>query len=138
MSAGRSGAWPSADGRAEPLRATFTIAARPEHLRAALLGLVALNRVILAERPLPPLYESGVGYRAEVLGSEEWQSADQVYSRKEGDCEDLAAWRAAELQLGGELGATVDVVKTGARKYHAVVVRGDGSYEDPTRILPWR
>lgn len=117
------------------MRAGIDIPPRPEYLRAAVLGLVGVNRLVLRERRLPPLYASGVVYRAEALGSEHWQRADQVLRAGYGDCEDLAAWRVAELQEAGELLATVDVVKTGPRKYHARVMRASGAVEDPSRDL---
>jgi len=113
----------------------LNISARPELLRAALRGLVAVNREVLRGTDLPALYDSGVRYQAEGLGAEEWQRADQVFARGRGDCEDLASWRVAELQLAGELDATVDVVQTGPRKFHAVVRRADGTQEDPSRLL---
>jgi len=104
-------------------------------LKAAVLGLVALNRAVLRSQNLPPLYQSGVTYRPEGLGRERWLRADEVFAEDHGDCEDLAAWRVAELQVAGELGASVDIERTGTRKYHAVVRRADGTREDPSRIL---
>ena len=53
-----------------------------------------------------------------------------------GDCEDLAAWRAAELRKSGEdPRAHVAVYQSGPRRYHAIVGRGDGTTEDPSRKL---
>ncbi len=117
------------------MRATFNVRPRARHLRAALRGLTAVNRLILREQPLPALYDSGVRYRPEALGREEWWRADEVWRHKYGDCEDLACWRAAELQNAGEIGAYADVVKLRPRRYHAVVRRERGDIEDPSRIL---
>ena len=117
------------------MRVRLNVKARPQFLRAALRGLTAVNREVLREGQLPSIYASGVRYQPEALGQENWQRADETFARGFGDCEDLATWRAAELQLDGEVGAYADVVQTGARKYHAVVRRADGSIEDPSRAL---
>lgn len=113
-----------------------------EVARAALLGLQSADELILRRaaargRPLPPLYRSGVRYRRETPGTESWDTADRCMRRGWGDCEDLAAWRAAELRVsGGDPGAHVTIVPTShARQWHAVVRRGDGRLEDPSRRL---
>jgi len=113
-----------------------------EIARAALLGLQSADEVILRRaaargRPLPPLYRSGVRYRLEAPGTESWDTADRCLRRGWGDCEDLAAWRAAELRVsGGDPRAHVTIVPTSqARQWHAVVRRGDGRLEDPSRRL---
>jgi hypothetical protein len=51
-----------------------------------------------------------------------------------GDCEDLATWRAAELRAVGEP-ARVIVYRSAPSVLHAVVRRGDGRIEDPSRRL---
>lgn len=117
------------------MRVALNVPADPAALRAATMGLVALNRVIMRRRPLPPLYRSGVRYRIEGVGNENWNTADVVFRKGIGDCEDLAAWRVAELQLAGELGAMPHIIKTGFKRYHAQVRRADGRIEDPSRVL---
>jgi len=114
-------------------------------MRPMLEGLTALNeRILAAIRPdLPALYASGVRYRAEPPDQENWDPADVVHGRGWGDCEDLAAWRAAELRLAGEDDARADcyvsrVRPDGRRVWHAVVVRDDGSVEDPSLVLGMR
>ena len=58
------------------------------------------NARLMAQHPgFPLLYRSGVVYRREP--TEEWLDAGQVIDRGEGDCEDLASWRAAELVARG-------------------------------------
>lgn len=114
---------------------TLKVPARAGAIRGAVLGLVALNRDVLRNSQLPPLYRSGVRYQAEELGSERWLTADEVFAKGRGDCEDLAAWRVAELQLAGELDASVDIARTGNRRFHARVLRANGAIEDPSRIL---
>jgi hypothetical protein len=106
-------------------------------LTAALTGLQALDYYELDKLPIPPLYGSGVVYRREPIGREHWLSATEVLKVGHGDCEDLAAWRAAELQHDGEMAQAI-AIKTGPRTFHAVVRREDGSIEDPSRILGMR
>lgn len=117
------------------MRVTIDIPPRREVLRALVEGLAEVNRVLLRCRSIPPLYESGVRYRSEAVGQERWQRCDEVLRAGYGDCEDLAAWRVAELREAGELGASVDVTQTGRRRFHARVRREDGSVEDPSADL---
>lgn len=113
----------------------------PEAIEALVEGLVRLNVVLMgyAEQrgvESPTLYESGITYRREPKGSEWWENASDVIgvvARRSGDCEDLAAYRAAELRYYDGEPARVRIVRT-SRAFHAVVERGDGSMEDPSRI----
>jgi hypothetical protein len=116
----------------------------PDALEAVAEGLVRLNEwyfTTAAERgvPVPILYRSGVVYRREAPGEEVWESAADVLgvmSDRAGDCEDLAAWRAAELRVfGGDPDAFVKIIRTRRGSFHAVVQRGDGVIEDPSRVL---
>jgi hypothetical protein len=67
---------------------------------------------------------------------ERWQTAAEVARRGEGDCEDLAAYWAAELRVRGiDPRAKVQVIKTGPALLHAVVLRSDGRIDDPSRWL---
>lgn len=86
--------------------------------------------------PLPRLYAGSIRYQREPLGQERWRSARHVAAAGLGDCEDLAAYRVAELrELEGEPGARVVLVRRGPHLLHAVVRRADGSTEDPSRRL---
>jgi hypothetical protein len=105
-------------------------------LDAALQGLQALAEAELQASDVPPLYASGVRYVREPRGHERWLPPSVVLSRGQGDCEDLAAYRAAELRITGEdPDAEARVVRTGPRTWHAVVLRGDGDWEDPSAAL---
>jgi len=100
---------------------------------AALEGLTGVNEVILgALGPEPPSpYDVGVKYinRPHAV----WRPAHEVAESGWGDCEDLSCWRAAQLRVSGEDPAARTVVyPTGVHRYHAVVMRGDGSIEDPS------
>lgn len=55
---------------------------------------------------IPPLYLSGVRYREEPPGHEDWIDAPGVLQQGHADCEDLAAWRAAELRVAGRMDPT--------------------------------
>lgn len=124
-----------------------------EEIRAWLRALVALNVELLklarARRaPLPALYRSGVVYRPEPRASstaiaantsEDFAPCVVALARGWGDCDDLAAWRCAELNASG-IAADVDVIETRAstptaRRWHIVVTLPDGSIEDPSRVL---
>jgi hypothetical protein len=115
----------------------------PEALEAVAEGLVGLDEFYLAHADeagieLPPLYESGIVYRREPRGREWWESAADILglvADRSGDCEDLAAFRAAELRYYEDEYAIVRVVPTSRGTFHAVVEREDGELEDPSRIL---
>jgi transglutaminase-like putative cysteine protease len=96
--------------------------------------LTSLDTQILRVSNLPSIYSSGVRYRGEP--SDVWRHVADVMKTGHGDCEDLAAARAAELRVSGvDPGAFVHVYRSGARRYHAVVGRSDGTIEDPSWIL---
>ena len=119
------------------MRIEITVPANLATLTALLEGLTIANMWLLRNHSqLPPLYQSGVRYKAEPPGEEKWEIATRVYAQGFGDCEDLAAWRAAELRLAGETNARAIGIKAGRkRRWHAVVKRADGTIEDPSRAL---
>lgn len=105
-------------------------------LDAALQGLTGLAELELLDGTVPSLYESGVRYEREPRGSERWLTPSMALLRGAADCEDLAAWRAAELRVSGEdTYAQPQVVRTSPNTWHAVVARSDGSFEDPSAAL---
>lgn len=99
---------------------------------AALEGLVQVNGLVLDKDPrIPPIYAAGVRWKP--IPHDNWRRADQIAGEGWGDCEGLSAWRAAELRRSGEdPGARVGCYHTGPKKYHAIVIRGDDSIEDPS------
>jgi len=103
------------------------------HTRASVRDIARRAR---AGRPLPPIYRAGVRYDGSDP-AERWQVPSETYARRRGDCEDLAAWRAAELRLAGEP-ARVVVYRSRPGVLHAVVRRADGRIEDPSRRLGMR
>lgn len=111
---------------------------RADYYAAALEGLVQTNDLVLSEDPtLPPLYDSGAVYKPRQ--HRDWRRADMIAREGWGDCEGLSAWRAAELRATGEDPfARVGVYHTGPRRYHAIVLRGDDTIEDPSIPLGLR
>lgn len=111
---------------------------------AFLRGVVACNRVIIREakdrgRPVPSIYNAGVRYEREPWSDhEEFADLLTVLRRGWGDCDDLCAWRVAELLEQGEK-ASCRIYwrprRNGERMMHCQVRRGDGSIEDPSRFL---
>jgi len=112
-----------------------------EMARHALQAAVAINRGIMAMQHVPRLYEAGLVFRREPnalikKGIEQFDNCLQVLERGGGDCDDLVAYRVAELQHLGETGADLKIIwPKGTRRYHAQVRREDGTYEDPSRVL---
>lgn len=91
----------------------------------------------------PGIYESGVRYLRDAENgtqsspdSELWLTIPDAVSFGGADCKVLAAWRAAELQEAGEDASPMLVSpRPGGHVWHVVVMRGDGSVEDPSKIL---
>lgn len=101
----------------------------------ALEALVNINRIILRRNKLPPLYKSGVRYERE--DTEIWRDASIVFDEKFGDCEDLAAWRVAELRNNGKRASCYLTYRNldGMIIYHVRVLRANGKIEDPSLKL---
>jgi hypothetical protein len=51
--------------------------------------------------PIPPLYGSGVRYKEDPPGQENWKDCLAVLADGHGDCDRLVAWRTAELRVAG-------------------------------------
>lgn len=103
----------------------------------AIEGLVRINEVLMMQHQYPALYTAGVHYQRE--SRDIWRNAMEIVQSGWGDCEDLAAYRVAELRVTGEdPRASILVYKSGAHKYHTVVRHGDNSIEDPSTILGMR
>ena len=99
---------------------------RPRSQQALLWMLEALckiNEGHLADRPYPPLYESGVRYQREP-GTEEWLDIPSIIETGCGDCEDLACWLVAEKRLKGQHAGPYVRYRNhnGVFHYHALVM----------------
>lgn len=114
----------------------WQVLAGPPEALDALEALVYRDQRQLARGHFPPLYQAGVRYRREP-GANHWQTAREVLAARSGDCEDLAAWRVAELRESGEDRKAYCMIRHGGRPglWHILVRRGDGSTEDPSKIL---
>jgi hypothetical protein len=109
------------------------------HLKVLLDALFNINRLWLKKYPKTTrLYSSGVVYRPEPVGRENWQDIPSVIRQGYGDCEDLACWRAAEL-VETEGVAARPIYRwrreRGIAIYHIIVRLPDGSIDDPSRRL---
>jgi hypothetical protein len=92
----------------------------------------------MRERKLPPLYGGTIRYAREPRARERWQTASETAARGLGDCEDLAAYRVAELHAQGERAATIHVRTINPELMHIVVRRANGMIEDPSAQLGMR
>lgn len=114
-----------------------------EWLQPLLDALVAVNVRWLRTHPAAPSILSpsaGVRYERDPVGVELWRSLPAVLAAGGGDCEDLAAARAAELIVAGVPARAVPrlvgrgVTVGGADLWHIVTVAG-GRTEDPSLAL---
>lgn len=103
--------------------------------------LFELNVRYLREHPETPLlYRSGVFYLEEPKQKEYWRDIPMVLLYGEGDCEDLAAWRAAELVVRNNINARPYVTYEDTPNeilFHVAVMTPQG-IEDPSSILGMR
>lgn len=109
-------------------------------VRPILEATVQIDQAILQNYKIPPLYQSGVRYREEPRGQgfEDFAIIPQILARGFGDCDDLSPWRVAELRHQGEkakIRITWKRQPDGQKLFHVQVRRGDGTIEDPSRIL---
>lgn len=100
--------------------------------------LVDLNLLYIAQNPnTPTLYASGVRYRRDPPGVEDWQTIPEILDRRFADCKSLAAMRVAEiLARGGK--AFVQFHwrdQNDGATWHIYVQYLDGRQEDPSALL---
>lgn len=110
------------------------------------LTRIDLHEILAAQGRIPKIYQSGARYQAEPEGQEDWldvlsclQMIETGEWKTKGlDCEEIASWRAAELQAEGVAAHPVFVwrkMPNGSHLYHIVVRYPDGRIEDPCRKL---
>ena len=133
-------------------------------LQIALEGLCKINEWHIARSlrqavkglgvPIVPLSASGVYYKEDPEGNEDWSDVYRTLKRGHGDCKKLVAWRVAELRCNGtpcepvikwqwlpkaianELGYSNRFVNgDGLWMVHCQVRFHDGHIEDPSKIL---
>lgn len=135
----------------EPFRITFALdlfrGDRNRELSHRVLTLLLdtlteINLEFIRANPRTPLlYSSGVRYMEEPPGQEDWQDIPTSLRMGYADCEDLATWRAAELQARGIPAKAVwreQKRPDGSYLYHIVVLWPNGQVEDPSRRLGMR
>jgi hypothetical protein len=124
-----------------------------------LIGLESLTRINqwhFRRGVVPPLLSSGIVYKEESLGKEDWDDAPTVAGRGWGDCEDLAAYFAAELRETRGIPAECvikfrfitpqeikasgypNIPKTGIYLIHVMVRLPNGQIIDPSKLLGMR
>ncbi len=142
--------------RPAKIMAPIFVANDPKHilmsrdmLRGGVVGLMLENMAWLRAFPQTPLlYNANVIYKPErhveagkrvVEYGEEWQTIPWVIFRGYGDCEDLGAWRAAELRQRFGIHALpfikVRRMPNGYWRAHVVVKWPNGQIEDPSAKL---
>jgi len=114
-----------------------------EALGCMLRALTSVDADYLHAHPeVPLLYQSGVRYQEEPPGQEDWQDVAACTRLGNGDCEDLACWRAAELVVRCHVGAAPTFISrdraNGGRLFHIQDKYPDGRVEDPSRRLGMR
>jgi hypothetical protein len=114
-------------------------------LEAIMACAVTLNAICLEthdETQIPYLYDSGIRYRREPRGrpvyegrEERWDTIPQVMEQGWGDCDDLAMWRVAELNVREGIAARAIFEEVGMGSWHVLVEHPDGTLEDPSEHL---
>lgn len=114
-----------------------------EHLLGA---LIAMNEDYLIENPgAPNLYDSGVYYRRKIpkhQADDDWADIPVCLTLGYGDCEDVAAWRVAELRVRfGIRDAMPHIIRQdysdGGWLYH-IQVKALGEIEDPSELIDYK
>lgn len=110
---------------------------RKAALDAALESVTRTNTGMIRTGKVPPaakMIKAGkVVWKPEPPGDEHFDLPGTIIGRGWGDCDDLAPWHAASLRAAGiDPKARAFVKKSGPRRWHALVRRGDGSIEDPS------
>ena len=137
--------------------ATFKIGSWNRNTPAEGMGRVALaltealaeiDAAYLESHAAPLLYESGVVYREETNG-EELLDVPGVLSQGFADCEDLAAWRCAEIRTRFGHKSWIEAIVMPRREsgnlprfgVHLIVgarINGQVVREDPSHLLGMR
>lgn len=103
-------------------------------IRSLVVGLAKVNYAILSRGGFPFLYDSGVSYQAEDPGKETWLDVVGCLAAKRTDCNNLAAWRIAELWRAGVDAQPVvsfEENDLGGYNYHVYLSTPNGT-EDPS------
>lgn len=122
------------------IRVGFELNPDSARLRILLDCLVRLDLLQLKRHRLPSIYKAGIKYKREPLREqsdfERWKTIAEILRDGEGDCEDLACARVAELRMK-KIRAIPWLIKHGST-WHVVVKYPDGHIEDPSARLGMR
>lgn len=119
----------------------INIAIPEEHVQkpvldGALEAVTRLNESMLKAGDTPTdtqLINAGAKWKPEPPGQEHFDHGAKIEERGHGDCDDWAPLRAARLRVTGEdPGARAVVRQSGPKRWHATVIRSDGSEDDPS------
>lgn len=100
-------------------------------------ALATANVAQMRANAFPALSSGSIRYDIEE-SQELFDDATTLAARRSGDCDDLAAYRLAELWVAGEVRARArvrwqsDPSQEIPWGFHALVMRADGSIEDPS------
>ena len=99
-------------------------------------ALCAYDVLWLRRNPRTPnLYESGVRYKTQPAGVEQFKPIPLVIAAGSADCDQLAPWRAAELRVRRGIKALPEVRQMGPALYHVYVRLPNGQVEDVSARL---
>lgn len=105
-------------------------------LDAALEAVTRLNEQMIAKGDSPTshqLISAGAIWKPEPPGQEHFDHGGILSKRGDGDCDDWAPLHAATLRVtGADPGARAVVRKSGPKRWHATVIRSDGTEDDPS------
>lgn len=105
-------------------------------LNGALETVTRLNEDLIKSGASPTseeLIDAGAKWKPEKPGDEHFDHGGIIAQRGHGDCDDWAPLRAATLRVTGEdPGARAVVRKSGPKRWHATVIRSDGTEDDPS------
>lgn len=105
-------------------------------LNGALETVTLLNEDLIRSGKSPTaqqLIDQGAIWQPEKPGDEHFDHGGIIASRGHGDCDDWAPLHAATLRVTGEdPGAKAVVRKSGPKRWHATVIRSDGTEDDPS------
>lgn len=105
-------------------------------LDGALEAVTRLNEDLIKSGASPTsqqLIDQGARWQPEKPGDEHFDHGGIIADRGHGDCDDWAPLHAATLRVTGEdPGARAVVRKSGPKRWHATVIRSDGTEDDPS------
>ena len=103
-------------------------------IRSLVTGLAKVNYAILSRGGFPFLYDSGIFYQAEPPGVETWLDVVGCLRKGATDCNNLVAWRIAELwrsKVDAQPVVSYEPNEHGGYTYHVFIATEHGT-EDPS------